>query len=430
MNTILPDFHEIEEMFKKARQIQLLKPGSRIIVSPQIRNTDKVKQAVQSTEKLKELIFSLVDRFFGGDIEEMARWLGYPESILPWIRATSFIGERDDILLRSDWYEEDSVIKFLELNLGSSVGGVLLASLHSSLLTLSNVNDAIFKQDVFYINTIHEWAQNAYKLWLKHLSDPLMVFVESLASMPSMHETLHKMATVFSEVTGVRTIVCTPSELILQEDGIYTDGHKVDVIYRLFDLEDLESNPNEFNHILNAIEKKIVSMPMGFAFRILGNKALFSLLSDPEYHSAYSTDEIDWIRRHIPWTRIFNEKYKETAILDKEKLLLKLADGHGGEGVICGWEMSESDWESHVVLLLSTNNRTILQDRVYPTSGSIAVAVADGIIYEEQANFLWGCLLFSGKHIGHILRTKSIEKGSVINYSNGAAITSVFYNKD
>ncbi|GAA0133597.1 hypothetical protein YSY43_04370 [Paenibacillus sp. YSY-4.3] len=404
----------------------------RIIVSPQIRCAAKMKQDAAATQKLLDLIGLTIERLFGGDMVRTARWLGYSDAVLRWVKASPRL-ERRHILVRSDIYDDHGQPKMLELNMGSSVGGLLEASFHPILLKLPSVREAVREHEAEWLETLREWAWLMARLFLSHHSNPLMAFVESDRSMPAMQATLDNIADRFREITRTRVTVCTPKELERRKDGLYANGEKVDVIYRLFDLEDLQRGPSEFEHILDALENRLVEMPMGFSCRIAGSKALFALLSDPAYQTGLSVEDSEWIRRHIPETRLLTIGNKAYALRERERLLIKPADGYGGAGIICGWEASEAEWGAHIDSYLSSASqgaRAVVQERITPSSGPVVIAKTGGAVYQEQASFLWGCYLFGNRHIGHILRTKGIMESSVINYANGAAIGPVFYSED
>lgn len=430
MNTILPTPNEVTEMFGQAGQASATRP--RIIVSPQIRSIVKMKQDAAATKKLLDLIGLTIERLFGGDMIRAARWLGYSDTVLRWIQVNPRLDSRQ-VLIRSDLYDDGGVPKMLELNLGSSVGGLLEASFHSVVLKLSSVSDAVREHEAEWMDTLKEWAWLMARSFLSNRSNPLLAFVESEFSMPAMQTTLDNIAGRFHEITGIRVTVCTPKELERRKDGLYASGEKVDVIYRLFDLEDLQRTPSEFEHILDALENRLVEMPMGISCRIAGSKALFALLSDPAYQAGLSAKDIEWIRLHIPETRLLTIGNKGYALRKRERLLIKPADGYGGAGIVCGWKTSEAEWGAHIDSYLSSAPQgawAVVQERVTPSYGSVVIANEEGRVHEEQASFLWGCYLFGNRYIGHILRTKNTGDDAVINYSNGAAIGPVFYNED
>lgn len=430
MKPILPTANEVEEMFNRAGQALANKP--RLIISPQIRDAAQMKQEADATKKLLNLIGLTVERLFGGDMVRAARWLGYSDAVLRWVQACPRL-DSQHVLVRSDLYDDCGVPKLLELNLGSSVGGLLEASLHSLLLRLSSVNSAVREHEAGWLDTLKEWAWLTARSVRPNRSNPLVAFVESDFSMPSMQATLDDLAGRFHDITGIRAMVRTPRELELRQDGLYASGEKVDVIYRLFDLEDLQRDPSEFEHLLDAVEKRQVEMPMGLSCRIAGSKALFALLSDPAYQAGLSSEDMEWIGLHIPQTRLLTVGNKGYALRNRESLLIKPADGCGGAGIVCGWKTSEEEWSSYIDSYLSSapyGAWAVVQERVAPSLGPVVVANEQGVVYEEQASLLWGCYLFGNRHIGHILRTKNTGEDAVINYANGAAIGPVFYSEE
>jgi hypothetical protein len=118
-------------------------------------------------------------------------------------------------------------------------------------------------------------------------------------------------------------------------------------------------------------------------------KASFAILSDPQYAHLFTSEEVEVLRRHIPWTRrvtkgstnFEGEDHDLIQLIrrERERFVLKPNDDYGGHGVFLGWETSADDWERAIAAALArpyvVQQRVPLKKVAMPTfSGGLRLA--------------------------------------------------------
>jgi hypothetical protein len=172
--------------------------------------------------------------------------------------------------------------------------------------------------------------------------------------------------------------------------------------------------------VLGALRERIVQIFNGYsAARILGNKTLFALLSEPLCEPLLDPEALAAVRRHVPWTRILRpgptDYHGETIdLLDfarahRERLVLKSADGGRGLGVFLGRESTPDQWTKLLRTGLSAS--FIIQEHVEPLTAEFPCFQDGHLVYRRLAfdfnPYVWAesriesCLVrvtSSGKH--------------------------------
>jgi uncharacterized circularly permuted ATP-grasp superfamily protein len=134
------------------------------------------------------------------------------------------------------------------------------------------------------------------------------------------------------------------------------------------------------------------------------------VLSDERNADMFPADEQAAISAHIPWTRLVEERRTSFAGDDidlipfiaaqRERLVLKPNDEYGGTGIVLGWDVSESEWETAIQRAIA--EPYIVQERItlpmepYPALVDGRVLVHDRILdtapFVFHGSYMDGCL--------------------------------------
>src|SRR5690606_12054834 len=92
-----------------------------------------------------------------------------------------------------------------------------------------------------------------------------------------------------------------------------------------------------------------------FRSKLMHKKAIFTFLTDETYTRVLNAQQLDAIRRHIPWTRRLREQKTsfrgltidlvEFARANRRYFVLKPNDEYGGKGVTLGFAASQAEWD-------------------------------------------------------------------------------------
>lgn len=203
--------------------------------------------------------------------------------------------------------------------------------------------------------------------------------------------------------------VVTPDELSFDGDRLRARGAPVDVLYRRFLVADLRRDPTPFAPVLAAIRTQRVCMVNSLRTALLHSKGVFAHLHSNGF--AVTPAERRFIDRHVPLTLLCDDDARERVRREPERWVLKPVDGHGGRGVVLGWEVGRAAWERAV----DEAEGCVLQRRVRGSDGLFFDA-RDEAIHRRAIDL--GPFLARGRFAGFLCR---VVEGSLANVSAGGA---------
>ncbi len=310
---------------------------------------------------------------------------------------------------RVDAYVAEGAPQFLELNAESPAGMGYAAAL-----------DAVFRADPRFaalrsilpiapsIATIRaiarEWGYRHRRLQIA------IVDFAGVGTAPEFELLSHAF-----QCAGLPTLVTTPGRLTFDGDRLRADGTAIDVVFRRFLVRDVVTRASELRPLLAAYRARRVCMINSLRTALLHNKGVFALLHDPLF--PLTPLERAFVARHIPVTYLLDDAGRERARPAQAEWVLKPTDGHGGRGVVLGWQVSRRDWD----VALATTAPTILQRRA-PARRSPFVDARDGSTRNLLADL--APFLVRGRLAGFLCRVSPTELANVT--TGGATQVPVF----
>ena len=243
------------------------------------------------------------------------------------------------------------------------------------------------------------------------------------------------LARVF-ERGGSRVVICDPDELEYQDGRLRVGADfPVDIVYKRVVvnefIEKFSGEGDGLEHpLVQAAKDQAVCVVNGFNVQLLYNKALFALLGDEAYAGLLTAEELAAVRRHVPWSRLVQERRTalagrevdlvELILTHKDDLVLKPIRQYGGSGVVLGWETGQQEWEA--ALRVALEQPHIVQRRV-PTPRAYFPIYQDGLHFVSRTvdvdPYVWRGTRIS--HAGVRLGT-----GDLLNVSAGGSATPLF----
>lgn len=218
---------------------------------------------------------------------------------------------------------------------------------------------------------------------------------------------------------GVEALHCTLGDLAYDGSALHAGGERVDLVYRRALLEEVSDGP-----LVDAARDGRTCVVNPWRARVANNKKLFALLEDPRYADR---DELEVIRRTIPWTRVLRDgraTYGDWVVDllafasdNRERLVLKPASDYGGHDVALGVETGQSEWDG---LIEEHAERAdfVVQEYV-PVPQEMFPTVEDGHIHMQLKHFNINPFGIGGRYAGMITR---ISDRAVINVSAGGGL--------
>ena len=148
------------------------------------------------------------------------------------------------------------------------------------------------------------------------------------------------------ESGGKKVSLVSPEDIILQGDGLYVQGSKIDMIYNRDTDFYLESEAMQ--HIRKAyMAGQVVLNPYPRSYALIGDKnRMVDWWRNGLLESCVNTETLNLFRNVVPETHVFAEYDKDQAWETRKQWVFKPAARHGGKGVLLGKAMSRKRFEA------------------------------------------------------------------------------------
>jgi hypothetical protein len=229
---------------------------------------------------------------------------------------------------------------------------------------------------------------------------------------------------------GVRTIICSPEELEYHGSKLRCGDFAIDLVYKRIIIHEFLERYDDRHPLTRAYVNGHVCMVNPFRCKIMHKKAIFEMLTDPEWQERLASAEVDAIRRTVPWTRrlsdrrttVENESVEllEFVRRNRTKLVLKPNDDYGGHGVFLGPRLDEKAWGDAISTALKGD---------YVVQEAVELRMEDFPIFGEgewqlQPMFVdTNPFLFRGKVCGAMVR---LSVSPIVNVTSGGGETGFF----
>jgi hypothetical protein len=260
-------------------------------------------------------------------------------------------------------------------------------------------------------------------------SKPAIAIVD-LKGLPTQKE--FELFKEYFESEGHPSAICSPDELEFSGGRLRPGSFEIDIVYTRLLVNEYLPIMREHPALLDAYRAGAICMVNNFRSKLIHKKALFAVLTDPAYARLFTGEELEAVRRHVPWTRKVREGQTEKAgetidLLDYVRrnsgtLVLKPNDDYGGHGIYIGWNNDAAAWEESLQASL-TNCDYLVQERVPTARETFPALMDDGsVVYAEQLVDL-DPLLFNGRVGSAFTRLSSTE---LANVSSGGGMVPTF----
>lgn len=241
-----------------------------------------------------------------------------------------------------------------------------------------------------------------------------------------------RIAEYFKE-KGSPTLVGDPREVEHQNDRFLLKGEPIDVVYRDFQLEEVVSIKTHGGSVEGLEAAFAKNRVVSTVFGEFDHKSLCELLTNPEFSSYFTPQEIRAARRRVPWTRLLLERRtadwagKEADLLPtvrthRERLVLKPNRGYGGEGVVVGEAVTDSAWEEALNRAMEKPKAWVVQEKVPILKAPVVILNGSGRLKKEE-QYVTLSVTATSKGIAFVGRC---SPAPVVNISQGGGLVPVF----
>jgi len=381
---------------------------------------------------LRSALVSLPDRLYGGDLPAFARAVGLSD-----LQVSAILRSRGTTvtsLARPDMYVDESGFRLLEFNMGSAIGGMDMADTVAALLEHPLLAGFAQQHELEHVDTMREEVKTILaETGFEPGSSPVMVMTDWPSSWTYLESYLTEYAMRLSEL-GLDVSAAHIGQLEVRDGRVWLGERPVDIIYRVFMLEDLLESPEApalMDPVLDAAARGEVKIFTPLDAEMYASKGALAMLSDEKNRPVFDAQELASLDRILPWTRMVRPgpvtledgsqaDLLEYALSHREELALKPTLLHGGNGVLLGWRQDTSPelWEERVRAAI--DGPYVIQRRIRPVpelfpgeDGHLAPWIV-----------AWSPFTMLGRFGGVFGRASSVESNvEVINITSKAFVT-------
>lgn len=201
---------------------------------------------------------------------------------------------------------------------------------------------------------------------------------------------------------GVPTVITTPEALEYRGGHLVDgDGTRIDVVYKRVLLHELVATLGTDTPLLQAAAAGAVVVVNPVHGKPLHKKASLAVLTDERTSHLLSADQRQAVARHVPWTRVIEERTTLVAgetidllpwmVEHRDQLVIKPNDDYGGLGIVLGWEASDAEWAAAIGVALErpcvVQRRIALPREPFPTVADGKLVIDERIV--DTAPFCW-----------------------------------------
>ncbi|QVK19089.1 glutathionylspermidine synthase family protein [Mycoplasmatota bacterium] len=356
---------DYQKMINQATHLNLLYKGEPIpfLYHPMFFTEKDIKQFKNITKTLMSIGNKVIKEYI--DSPSYRLKFGFP----PLLEELILKDHGYDINIpigRFDLFYNGDEFKFCELNTdGSSAMNEdnTLAKILLESKVLKKMKDTY---QIDYLDCINTWVDESIKLYHEYsLSDekPTVAIVDFKESATTYEFIEFKKA---YENKGYNTLICDARDLEYINGKLFYESQQIDLIYRRIVTKELIDRSHEIEDFIKAYKDQAVCVIGPLKSQILHNKIIFKILHDEDTLELLSTDEKQFVKKHIPITKRFVGGYDvyEEVLENKDKYIIKPCDLYGSRGVYVGLDFSRKQWEGK--LKKCFNNDYLYQEYFHP----------------------------------------------------------------
>lgn len=334
---------------------------------------------------------------------------------------------------RLDSYLSDSGFQFLEYNAETPAGVGDQMQLEKVLFSLPHLRE-LLDQCAHWRPEPHRLLLAsliaAYREWGGQEERPQIAIVDwkGVAT-----ESEFRVLQQYFAAEGCKTVIVDPREVSYDNVYLKAGDFRIDIVYKRVVIHEFLERSDEDHPLTRAYTDGRICVANSFRTKIAHKKASFAILSDPKYSHLFTHDEVEVLRRHIPWTRRVEEctttfEDRERDLIDiirreRGRLVLKPNDDYGGHGVFIGWETVPDEWERAITLAL--DRPYVVQERA-PLK-KISMPAFTNQVRMEELFVDFNPFLFHNEAEGALIRLSS---SSLLNVTSGGGQTALLVLED
>jgi len=298
--------------------------------------------------------------------------------------------------------EDDGSFKFCEFNTDGSSGMAEETDIVRGLMSTYAFYKFSKSLDVSAFELYDSWVDEFLKIYFsdKNKTDkPLIAIVDFLESgISNEFETFRKAF----EKRGYPAITADIRKLEYKEEDryFYYNGKRIDAIYRRAVTGELIAKKDSCPQFINGAMDTKTAVIGHFRTQVAHVKILFAILNDEATYKLLTDEEIDFVKKHIPFTTTLssgNYDYNEV-LHHKDKWIIKPSDMYASKNVYAGVDLTDREWLQ--ALQIGIANDYLLQEFVQPYVTENCYFDKNNQLIDVELGNITGLYMYNGKFAG------------------------------
>jgi hypothetical protein len=399
--------------------------GELRLARPLFVDEDEIVRFGDNLAALYELMASLPERCFGGDLAGYCHALGMDDRLSALLRLPR--RKRIELYGRADAYHDGVSFRLLEFNVGSELGGIDAAQMSRAFLEVPAFGEFADRHGLAFVDTADVLATSLRRAAapVAHDGEPVVALIESPGALREHGSQFAAIKEAMSRY-GIHLLLGELQELTTRKGKLVLRGRSLDVVLRYFtagQLLEYESGRRDLETLVRAHEAGTTALFTPLQHGLTESKANLALVHDPEHRARFTPSEIELVDRIVPWTRTVGTGAstagaERAELIDECRarragLILKPGTACGGVGVSLGRDLDDREWTAKLKAVRDQDY--VVQEIVSPAPERVPDS-RSGELHEWQAN--WGIFATQAGYAGAFIRALRSDDGAVVCYSN------------
>ena len=247
------------------------------------------------------------------------------------------------------YHEDTGDFQFCEINTDGTAAMLRDVEIRKALIHNPAHQNVIREFDLQPFELFDSWVRtfmSIYRTYPKNKENPTVGIVDFLEN--ATYREFEEFKKHFEDA-GIRCEICDIRKLEYKDGALYSPtGARIDAVYRRAVTADIMDHYGEVTDFLDAVRDDSVFIAGAFSTQIIHTKWLFYVLHHEMTEKILTDSELEFVKKHVPFTVEFSEKYisLDEVRLNKDKYILKPMDAYASKGVYAsGREYSPAEWE-------------------------------------------------------------------------------------
>ena len=298
------------------------------------------------------------------------------------------------------FYDGGDDFKFIEVNTDGSSGMNEDNIFANIMLSSKPIEEMQKRYNITYFELINSWVEeslNIYSRFKNKVEKPNIAIVDFKES--GITAEFQAFREAYRE-KGYNAEIVDPRDLKYIDGKLYYGNMRIDMIYRRIVTVELMEKSEEIPDLIQAYKDGAVCVIGSLKSQIMHNKIIFKILHDGDTHKFLTEEEVDFIKKHIPYTEEFSvdKNIFEEVKKNKDKYIIKPMDSFASQGVHTGRDYTPKEWEK--ILEECWDKGYLFQQFIDPPTRPFILFDEDGNINVEDFKLNIGVYMYNEKFAG------------------------------